>query len=99
MGRALWRSFSCTTAHCLQGFSVQSIFELENKAEPFLICSILAGVWIKGRADGSFLGFVHALQQERRKFRFQGRREIDEEGERKEWLNGKMEEEEENLRS
>lgn len=60
LGRALWRSFSCTTAPCLQDFAVQSIFELGNKAES-LICSTLAGVWIKGRADKSFLGFVHAF--------------------------------------
>ncbi|NXP40400.1 GNAI3 protein, partial [Leiothrix lutea] len=43
------------------GFAVQSIFEVENKAESFLICSILAGVWIKGRADRSFLGFMQAF--------------------------------------
>lgn len=60
LGRALWKSFSCTTAHCLQSFAFLSIIELENKAES-LICSTLAGVWIKGRADKSFLGFVHAF--------------------------------------
>lgn len=56
----MWRSFNYITAHCLQGFAVQSILELENKAES-LICSTLAGVWIKGRADRSFLGLVHAF--------------------------------------
>lgn len=89
-GRALWSSFSCVTAHCLQDLAVQSIFELENKAESSKSAAPWQGFGSREGLTGVFLDLCMPLQQERRKFRSQGMRYMDEEGERNEWCNGKV---------